>query len=365
MNKLSECKIVLIGDTLGEGGAERVQARLSILFDSKGINVHHVIVRNVIKYDYAGTLFNMGLLKSEINTFGNRIFRLYELNKYLAKHQFDYIIDFRVKNNFFQEFILANIIYKLPYVMSIRSFDTNYYFPKNKFLAKLIYKKALGIITVSKALERKIKREYGYKNVTTIYNPIEKKDDILHLDLDYQFIFGMGRMKTNIKQFDHLIKAYKKSDSRNHNIKLLLAGDGDNKKELELLVEKEGLTEDVEFLGHLENPEAYLKRAYFTALTSKNEGFPNVLLESLVYSTPVVAYECESGPNEIIMDTHNGLLVKNQDIDAFAIAINKMITDKDLYVNCKLNAKSSVDKFNPEAIVNKWIKFLKIEQKSL
>ena len=131
MNKLSECKIVLIGDTLGEGGAERVQARLSILFDSKGINVHHVIVRNVIKYDYAGTLFNMGLLKSEINTFGNRIFRLYELNKYLAKHQFDYIIDFRVKNNFFQEFILANIIYKLPYVMSIRSFDTNYYFPKN------------------------------------------------------------------------------------------------------------------------------------------------------------------------------------------------------------------------------------------
>ena len=125
------------------------------------------------------------------------------------------------------------------------------------------------------------------------------------------------------------------------------------------------LTEDVEFLGHLENPEAYLKRAYFTALTSKNEGFPNVLLESLVYSTPVVAYECESGPNEIIMDTHNGLLVKNQDIDAFAIAINKMITDKDLYVNCKLNAKSSVDKFNPEAIVNKWIKFLKIEQKSL
>ena len=69
----------------------------------------------------------------------------------------------------------------------------------------------MGIITVSKALERKIKREYGYKNVTTIYNPIEKKDDILHLDLDYQFIFGMGRMKTNIKQFDHLIKAYKKS----------------------------------------------------------------------------------------------------------------------------------------------------------
>lgn len=361
MNKLSQCKIVLIGDTLGEGGAERVQARLSILFDSKGINVHHVIVRNIIEYKYAGTLFNMGLLKSEKNTLGNRLHRFNELKKYLAKHQFDYIIDFRVKNNFLQEFIIANYIYKSPYVMSIRSFDTDYYFPKNNFFAKLIYKKAFGLVTVSKALEERIRRDYGYKNIATIYNPIEKEETIIELNLGYQFIFGIGRMKTNIKQFDHLIEAYKKSNSRKHNIKLLLAGDGEYKKELELLVEKEGLSDDVVFLGHVHNAEAYLKQAYFTALTSKNEGFPNVLLESLVNSAPVVAYDCESGPNEIIQNNQNGLLVKNQDIDEFALAINKMISDKEFYENCKANAKPSVEKFNPEAIAKSWFAFLKLE----
>ncbi len=365
MNKLSQCKIVLIGDTLGEGGAERVQARLSILFKSKGINVHHIIVRNIIEYKYAGTLFNMGLLKNEKNTIGNRLRRVKALKNYLAENQFDYIIDFRVKNRFLQEFIIANYIYKTPYIMSIRSFDTNYYFPKNNLLSRLIYKKAFGIVTVSKALEERVKRDYGYKNVATIYNPIELEEAAFDLQFDYQFIFGIGRMKNNIKQFDHLIKAYKKSNSRNHNIKLLIAGDGEYKKELELLVEKENLKGDVVFLGHIDNANAYLKHAFFTALTSKNEGFPNVLLESLINTTPVVAYDCESGPSEIIQNNQNGLLVKNQDINEFTLAINKMISDKNFYENCKANTKSSVEKFNPEAIVQKWMKFLKIEQNSL
>ncbi len=361
MNKLSQCKIVLIGDTLGEGGAERVQARLSLLFDSKGIEVHHVIVRNIIEYKYAGTIFNMGLLKSEKNTFWNRLQRFNALKKYLYEQQFDFIIDFRVKNRFLQEYFIANYLYKSPFIMSIRSFDTNYYFPKNNFIARRIYKNAFGIVTVSKALEERIKREYSYKNVTTIYNPIEKEKALKHLDLDYNFIFGIGRMQTNIKQFDHLIIAYKNSKARSKNIKLVLAGDGDFKKKLEALVKKENLIEDVVFLDQIDHPNTYLIQAYFTALTSKNEGFPNVLLESLVNSTPVVAYDCDSGPNEIIQNEHNGLLVKNQDIDAFTLAIDKMISDKYLYEKCKSNALSSVEKFNSETIINDWLQFLKME----
>ena len=360
MIKPSEYKIVLIGDTLGEGGAERVQARLSILLNSRGINVHHIIVRDVIEYKYAGILYNLGLLKSTNNTLLNRLQRFKVLKEYLAKNKFDFIIDFRVKNRFFQEFIIANYIYKAPYIVSVRSYITEYYFPKNSFLAKFIYKKAYGIVTVSRAIEEKVKTLYGYNNVSTIYNPIDIENDTVDLKLDYPFIFGIGRMKNNIKQFDHLIEAYKNSISKTHNIKLLLAGEGDFKKELELLVEKENLTEDVLFLGQVNQPNTYFKKAFFTALTSKNEGFPNVLLESLINATPVVAYDCESGPNEIIKDGHNGLLVKNQDISAFTIAINKMITDKDLYANCKVNAQSSVDKFTSDAIAEEWLKLLRI-----
>lgn len=361
MNKLSQYKIVLIGDTLGEGGAERVQARLSLLFDSKGVEVHHVIVRNIIGYKYAGTIFNMGLLKSKKNTIGNRIKRFKALKNYLEEQQFDFIIDFRVKNRFLQEYFIANYLYKSPFIMSIRSFDTSYYFPKSNFIARRIYRKAFGIVTVSKALEERIKNDYGYKNVTTIYNPIEIETHTQEFNIEYPFIFGIGRMQTNIKQFDHLIKAYKQSKARNQKIKLLLAGDGIFKKELELLVEKENLNEDVLFLGQIDDSFSYFKQAYFTVLTSRHEGFPNVLLESLVNATPVVAYDCESGPSEIIQNNHNGLLVKNQDINDLILAINKMISDKDLYEKCKSNTLSSVEKFNPEAIISDWLQFLKME----
>ena len=366
MKKQFRYKIALVGDILGVGGAERVQARLSIFFDSKGIEVHHIIVRNVIKYEYAGILFNMGLLKNEFNSFSNRIKRFKSLKKYLDNHQFDFIIDFRVKNRFLQEFVIANWVYKTPYIISVRSFKTDYYFPKNLFFARIIYKKAYGFVTVSDAIKNKIEIKYNCKNVQTIYNPILKeyikKESGVIFNIDFKFIFGIGRMKDNIKQFNHLIEAYKNSIASTKGIKLVLAGDGAFKKELELLVENEQLKNQVVFLGHQDNPFPYLEKAFFTALTSKNEGFPNVLLESLVSSTPVIAYDCESGPSEIINHEENGLLVENQNIKEFTKAINRMINETTLYNFCKNNALASVDRFNTDTIGNKWLHFLNIDR---
>ena len=65
MIKQPHSKIALVGDMLGEGGAERVQARLSIYFEKQGVEVHHIIVRDIVTYKYAGTLFNMGKLKNK------------------------------------------------------------------------------------------------------------------------------------------------------------------------------------------------------------------------------------------------------------------------------------------------------------
>ncbi len=363
MIKQHRFKIALVGEMLSRGGAERVQAGLSFFFEEKGIEVHHIIVQDVVTYEYAGTLFNMGKLKDDSNGISNKWYRFQALKNYLKKQQFDFIIDFRVKNKFLQEYYIANFLYTSPYVMSIRSFDTRYYFPKNNYLAGAIYKNAYGIITVSKALEEKIKSTYDYKNVKTIYNPVRLESisaaATAFKPFDFPYILGMGRMHP-VKQFDHMIHAFSRTSAIEKGYKLILMGDGDSKSDLQDLVQKKGMENNVVFLSYQENPFPYFSNAFLTVLTSINEGFPNVLIESLACGTPVVAYDCESGPGEIIEHKENGLLVENQNLDEMTRAIETLIHDKQLYDNLASNAVNSVEKFNFESIGMQWLDYLKI-----
>lgn len=360
-------KIAMVNNTLSKGGAEQVQARLSFFFEANGIEVHHILVKDEITYPFAGTLFNMGLLKNKSNGPFNKMKRLRALNRYLKEHQFDSIIDFRVKNNYIQEYLIANWVYKTKYVMTIRSFNTSYYFPDDVQKAKTIYRKAHGIIAVSKALKDKIVSQYGYQNVQTIYNPLDiselKKMAKMDIKAPASYILGVGRMQANVKQFDHLIKAYHESSAFQKGMDLVLVGEGEDRKGYEELVAKLDIVSRVHFIGFTDNPHPYFKNAYVTVLTSKYEGFPNVLIESLVQGTPVISYDCESGPSEIIEHETNGLLVKNQDQPALKAAIDSMVLDKKLYQHCKSSAGKSVARFEMDIIGRQWLDFLKLNQK--
>ena len=103
-----------------------------------------------------------------------------------------------------------------------------------------------------------------------------------------------------------------------------------------------------------------MKNAKFLLLSSKNEGFPNVILETLACGTPVVSFDCESGPNEIIINRENGLLVENQNFEAFKISINEMALNEELYNNCKANSKASVQQFSIDMIGRQWLELMKI-----
>ena len=358
-------KIALIGDILSKGGAEKVQARLSFFFESKGIEIHHVIFNDDITYQYAGVLFNLGRLKSSSNGVLNKVVRIIALKKYLRKHRFDFIIDFRTKRNYRREEILTNYLYKSPYILSVHSFNINYYFPKNKAHAEKIFRKAYGIVGVSKAIAEKIKDEFSFKNVTTIYNPIDLpeierlSEEALNIDAPY--FLGIGRMKDNIKQFDQMIEAYGKSEAKKKGIKLVIIGDGPDKNSLQSLVKESNLEQYVNLVPFTNNPYPYYKCALATLLTSKFEGFPNTLIESLAVGTPVVSYNCKSGPDEIITHEYNGLLVQDQDIGAMTEAINKMSLQDEMYNNCKTNAKSSVELLSLDHIGEQWLKFMNLQ----
>src|SRR5690606_31221952 len=103
-----------------------------------------------------------------------------------------------------------------------------------------------------------------------------------------------------------------------------ILGDGVRLEEMKTLAKELDISDLVDFKGFEPYPENYLKNALFTVLTSKYEGLPTVLVESLFMHTPVISYDCETGPNEIIINGFNGLLIENQNAEKMIEGMNEL-----------------------------------------
>lgn len=231
------------------------------------------------------------------------------------------------------------------------------YFPGNSFITKLIYRRALKIVGVSKEISEEIKRVYNFDNITHIYNPVPLFKESFE-SIGGEYILALGRLKDEVKNFSLLIDSYAISKLKDKKIKLIILGDGEDKMRLEQKVQKLNLEQYILFNSFVSNPYNYIKQAKYVCLTSYFEGFPRVLVESLSLGVPVVSVNCKSGPKEIIIHKENGLLVEEYEKEAFANAMNSFIFDVTLYDKCRSNAKNSVEHLSIDNIALEWQKLI-------
>ncbi|SHI70158.1 Glycosyltransferase involved in cell wall bisynthesis [Algibacter luteus] len=137
-------------------------------------------------------------------------------------------------------------------------------------------------------------------------------------------ILVAGRL-TYQKGFDLLIEELAKL--KNIAYKLTILGDGEEKENLIALLNKYNLTNKICFKGAVDNPYTFMKAADLFILSSRFEGFPNVVLESLVCGTPVLANNCLGGINEIIKPGINGEIFSFEKLD-FQEKFEKIINTK-------------------------------------
>jgi len=357
-------KIALIGYRLSGGGSDKVMANLSIFFERHGFEVDIIIVLNEVSFPYSGKLVNLGLLKNNSNGIFNKAQRLWALQKHLKENEFDFIIDFRFRTKIIQELLLARFIYNAKTIFTVHSFLIDHYMPNNSWLTRLMYNYCFANVAITDEMKTLIEKKHQLKNVVTIHNPVYLEEIVKKqnekIDLEFDFIIAIGQYENEIKQFDKLISAYAQSDLSQKQIHFVIIGNGDESKLKKVILEN-NISGFVHLLGYQNNPFKYLSKAKFLVLSSKNEGFPNVILEALACKTPVVSFDCDFGPRDMITNIENGILVENQNWNKLTEAMDLLISDAVLYQHCKENTLESIQPFLLEKIGQEWLYLLKAD----
>lgn len=212
-------------------------------------------------------------------------------------------------------------------------------------MAKRLYYWADAVVAVSRGVADDLANflKFPRERIRVIYNPVitpeileKAKEPLEHPWFkpgEPPVILGVGAL-TDQKDFPTLIRAFALV-RKEHPVRLMILGEGEDRPKLEALVRKMGLENDVSLPGFVYNPYKYMKRAAVFVLSSKWEGLPTVLIEALAIGTPVVSTDCPSGPREILENGRHGTLVPVGRVEELAKAILEILKGN-VYKNEKI-----------------------------
>jgi glycosyltransferase involved in cell wall biosynthesis len=181
---------------------------------------------------------------------------------------------------------------------------------------------------------------------SVIYNPVAK-----HIE-DYaeshnlsqvekqNYLLCVGRLEKQ-KAFHYVIEGFAGVANEFPNLRLKIVGQGSLEQELKQCALNLSVADRVDFDGFQRDMIPYYLYAKATLLTSLYEGFPNVLVESIMLGTPVIAFDCPSGPNEIVQEGINGFLIEHQDSENFKKKLVRLLSIKFDAENVKNTVKQN------------------------
>lgn len=350
-------KIMFYINTVGHGGAERVITNLADKFSEDGYEVT-LVTSYKLDWEYpcsdkvtrvvlSPVRFESRLKKNLILTRG--------LKKAIRKFKPDILVSFMGENNF--RAITACMGTKTDCVVSVRNDPNKEYRNKtNRFLAKFLYRFAKGVIFQTQDAKAWFP-QYIQKKSDVIVNHVDKSFYGERYDGERKDIVTTGRLVPQ-KNHELLIEAYSKIAPYIQD-NLYIYGDGKCKEQIQTKIDRLNLSDRVFLPGAVNNVAEIVKKAKVFVLSSDYEGLPNALMEAMVLGDACISTDCPcGGPNYLIDNGKNGLLVSCRDTQSLAEAMKKLVDDEELREKFSKAAMKKSMEFYPDEVFKKWKSFL-------
>ncbi|MEL7197066.1 MAG: glycosyltransferase family 4 protein [Pseudomonadota bacterium] len=352
-------RVLFVLPSLGAGGSERVVTTLAnhwasedrpvgiANFDAPDFEPFYPLAEQV-------DLFRLHLppgsggLAAQMRQTGHRIKALEEVYRQFRP---DVVISFLTKTNI-MALVAANAS-GVPVIISERNNPNLQTFNAFWRIARSrVYPKAFSFVTMTRgAAEYYPKKQRPRTRI--IPNPVNLPEG-WQKKRQGNTITAVGRLAEQ-KQFHLLIEAFAKIAPDFPSWNLTIWGEGGLRGDLEAQRAKVGLETRINLPGLTDVPGQWVETADVLAMSSAYEGWPNVIVEGMAAELPVVTFDCEHGPADMIEDGVTGLLVPQDNVPALSEALAKVLGDPDLRKSLAERAGEASARYDTHAIADQWM----------
>lgn len=356
--------LLVVAPSLRRGGAERAASWLSSAW-AEDHRVSLAVFNGAERaYEHGGECVDLGLpaAPSLTRKLLNPVRRIVALRTLLRRLDPAEIFGFTESANF--PLILAALSCGLHrrVTVSVHGNPRKMIFA-HRLLIAILYGGAGRILCVSQGIAADLRARllFGARRVEVHPNPLDLREvtrlaalpPSLPLDEPGPYFFAAGRLVPG-KDFARLIRLF--ASARCGSARLVIAGEGPERPRLEALIASLGLSGGVILLGAVDNPFAWMRGALAFLMTSRHEGFPMVLIESMACSTPFVAFDCDFGPREAAPRAHAGWVIPMDDDAGFTAALERLAGDSSLRESLRAAARERAADFSLEKIAAAWLR---------
>ena len=362
MKKIKVC--FHIGNISNCGGTEKVTTQIASLLLEKYENYDVTILSsyyNIITGPYfkGNSKIKYDRLFEKEVSFKKNYFKMIErLNKYITQNDIDILIGV--------DTILA--LFDIPAIKQTKCtyiawehFNYNYNLGKKLRNLGRWYsaKKASALVVLTDKDKKYFSDNLKIKSkLVRIYNPFVKDKIKEKYNEKSNIIMSSGRL-TYQKGFDILIEVARLLKEKTENFKWIILGEGEDRAKLESKIEEYELSNLVELKGKVKNVADYYKQSKVFVLSSRFEGLGLVVLEAKSYALPVISFNCDCGPSEMIKNNINGYIIEDYNKEEMCEKIYELLNDEKKCIEFSEKSEIDMEKFMPDVIVKEWDKLIK------